>query len=60
MRGTIAFLWAVGLGWYIRASGLDEDLVKLGRDCYDLTVLHTADVLRRAQVEQRDHEAVPA
>jgi len=52
MRGFWAFAYAFGLGWYVRASGLDEELAKLARDAYDVTVLHTAAVLRRAEVGQ--------
>lgn len=45
---TIAYVFA--LGWYVRASGLDKELGELAREAYDATVLHTAAVLRRAEV----------
>ncbi|HEY2309471.1 MAG TPA: hypothetical protein VGI05_26635 [Streptosporangiaceae bacterium] len=47
--GKLAFfIYAAGIGWYVRASGLDKELADLVREGYDLTVLHTAEVLRRA------------
>jgi len=57
MRGLLAFMWAAGLGWYIRASGLDEDIARAVRQGYDLTVLHTAEVLRRGELELASSEA---
>jgi len=58
----LAFMWAAGLGWYIRASGLDEDIARAARDGYDLLVLHTAAVLKRAELASpaEDREAVSA
>jgi hypothetical protein len=60
VRGSAAFIYAFALGWYVRASGLDEDIMKMLRDSYDLTVLHTAGVLRKAALEnsgQSDRES---
>jgi hypothetical protein len=62
MRGTIAAAYFFGLGWYVRASGLDEDLARLARDAYDLAVVHTAEVARRgagAVPAAPDTQAVP-
>lgn len=46
----IGVAYCVALGWYVRASGLDKELWELARESYDATVLHTAHVLRRAEV----------
>lgn len=50
---VIGVAYCVALGWYVRASGLDKELWQLARDSYDATVLHTAAVLRRAEVTGR-------
>lgn len=39
------------LGWYVRASGLDEDLARIGRDAYGLAVLHTVKLVRESRSE---------
>jgi hypothetical protein len=54
MGRLAAFSYALALGWYIRASGLDKELADLAREAYDATVLHTAAVLRRAEVGPAD------
>jgi hypothetical protein len=46
MRGAVAAVYFMAIGWYVRWSGLDEELARLARDCYDLTVLHTQKVIR--------------
>lgn len=48
MRGAALMIYCIALGWYVRASGLDEDLAALAREGYDLAVLHTAKVIRAA------------
>lgn len=60
MKGGMAAVYFFCLGWYVRASGLDEELAKIARDSYDLAVLHTARVARRARepVEPGQHEGV--
>lgn len=54
MKGAVAAAYFFALGWYVRASGLDEQLAAVGRDAYDMAVLHTAAVVRRAQLDRPD------
>lgn len=54
MGRAAALLYMFALGWYVRASGLDKELAELTREAYDATVLHTAAVLRRAEVTRAE------
>lgn len=59
---TFAALYFFALGWYARASGLDRDAWKVLCDGYDLAVLHTLQVARRARAVEGagEREEVPA
>ena len=62
MKGLAAAAYFFALGWYVRATGLDDDLMKIAADSYKLAVLHTVKIVResRALERERDREQVAA
>lgn len=49
MRITAIIYW-MGVGWYIRYSGLDAEIAQIARDGYDRAVRHTITVARSKAV----------
>lgn len=61
MRSILFAGYFFALGWWVRASGLDEEMAAIGRDAWKLAVLHTARIIREDQDPARQlEEKVPA
>ena len=59
LKTLAAAAWFFGLGWYVRATGLDQDLGHMALDGYKAVVRHTARLAAEAADERRQLE-VPA
>ena len=48
MRPFTFMVWCMATGWYIRWSGIDEEVVRAAQDIYKLGVLHTYKIVHEA------------